>query len=252
MTQQPLIIERPGIDAWRVSNLRLTVFTLAPTPIDTIPAWQQLVGEPPENRNSRPRDGTLQEEGVFRGSRLTFGVDPTRIDWLINPPEDELFIGNVATTVEPFVTLMSHWLTQCPPVKRMAFGAVLGQPVNSHQAGHRLLATYLRTVQIDPDGMSDFLYQVNRRRNSVTPINGMHINRLSRWAVAVLTRSEAVANPQGTLRMVRTNTDYFCRLELDINTRPEFEGQLAPDLLPVLFQELVDAASELASEGDVP
>jgi hypothetical protein len=46
---------------------------------------------------------------------------------------------------------------------------------------------------------------------------------------------------------------YFaCRLELDINTLPEFQGELERAQLSSLFHELVDLAVEIANQGDIP
>jgi hypothetical protein len=43
---------------------------------------------------------------------------------------------------------------------------------------------------------------------------------------------------------------HFCRLELDVNTVPPRE--LRQKKLSVTFDELVDAAIEIAEQGDVP
>jgi hypothetical protein len=45
---------------------------------------------------------------------------------------------------------------------------------------------------------------------------------------------------------------YACRLELDINTVPEFQGQFERERLAPIFQELVDFAVEISNHGDVP
>jgi hypothetical protein len=46
---------------------------------------------------------------------------------------------------------------------------------------------------------------------------------------------------------------YFaCRLELDINTVPEFQGEFERGELSSIFQELVDFAVEIADRGDIP
>jgi hypothetical protein len=43
-----------------------------------------------------------------------------------------------------------------------------------------------------------------------------------------------------------------CRLELDISTMPEWEGELPHDGLPEVFRELVDLGQEIAEKGDIP
>ena len=45
---------------------------------------------------------------------------------------------------------------------------------------------------------------------------------------------------------------YACRLELDINTDGDFEGELPRQALPALWDELVRLGAEIAEKGDVP
>lgn len=38
---------------------------------------------------------------------------------------------------------------------------------------------------------------------------------------------------------------------MDINTVPDFQGELSREQLPQVFQELVDLGREIAKEGDI-
>ncbi len=42
-----------------------------------------------------------------------------------------------------------------------------------------------------------------------------------------------------------------CRLELDINTAPEFKSALKKTMLSKLFDELVELGMEIAHKGDI-
>ena len=132
-----------------------------------------------------------------------------------------------------------------------AFGAVLLRPVENRQAGYQQIAAYLPHVQLDPEGASDFLYQINRPRNSNSGIPDLRINRLSKWSIA--------ASMESTFSFGSTSAAHFpgprhfaCRLELDINTVPDFRDELAREQLPQIFQELVDLGKEIAKAGDIP
>jgi hypothetical protein len=101
----------------------------------------------------------------------------------------------------------------------------------------------------------DFLYRVNRRRDSAV-LPDLSINRLATWSVGqfVLEVQERVL---GEVRedveapVARTET-YACILELDINTVPAPEIRVLPGQeLPRLFGELVDLGIEIATHGDV-
>jgi len=134
--------------------------------------------------------------------------------------------------------LMLRWLAGCPPLQRLAFGAVLTRPVDDLLTGYRQISDYLPFVQLDPESSSDFSYQINRPRNS-TVISGLRINRFSRWSVARVFASTF-------------DTQIGCRVELDINTAQEFQGELPQEKLPVIIQELVDLGKEIAENGDIP
>jgi hypothetical protein len=43
---------------------------------------------------------------------------------------------------------------------------------------------------------------------------------------------------------------YACRLELDINTIPEFQGVFERGQLHLILEELVNLAKEMAEHGD--
>jgi hypothetical protein len=46
---------------------------------------------------------------------------------------------------------------------------------------------------------------------------------------------------------------YFaCRLELDINTVPEFQDEFDRGRLPSILRELADLGLEIANRGDIP
>jgi hypothetical protein len=50
----------------------------------------------------------------------------------------------------------------------------------------------------------------------------------------------------------RGKKDYFCHLELDINTPAERQEALPKEVMAGLFPVLIGMACEIAKEGDVP
>jgi hypothetical protein len=187
------------------------------------------------------------------------GVEPTRIDWLYTPLVDEkqesegfLTIGPLHDAIGVFAPLMNRWfeLETCPAVQRLAFGAVMLQPVQDQQTGYQRIMEYLPSVQIDTDNSSDFTYQINRKRNSRV-IPGLSINRLSRWYV-VGQQHISIQIPPALAQQSLGPIYHACRLELDINTVHEFQGEFRRGQLSSLFQELIDFAAEIANRGDIP
>jgi len=245
--------------AWQTQTLRLTAFPSPSAHIIQPTWWHDLRGEEPESRISQPRKGGLRDEGPFADGYLILGVEPARIDWRYTSIVDEKQKSEVFPTIGPlqdairvFAPLMNRWfeLETCPTVQRLAFGAVMFQPVQNLQTGYQRIMQYLPSVQIDIENSSDFSYQINRKRYSRI-VQGLIINRLSRWSVMGLQDISMQITParaQGSLGPIY----HACRLELDINTVPEFQGEFRRDQLSSLFQELIDLAVEIANHGDIP
>ena len=185
----------------------------------------------------------------------------TRIDWHLTSLQTSLEgDGSQVVSVGPFpessnlfLETMFRWfdVDDCPNAKRLGFGAFLVQPVESKEDGYRLIASYLPHVELDPSGSSEFLYQINRPRESRTGITGLKINRLSKWSVLVQTRALISVGPEGVSQDI-SPSKHAGRLELDINTRQDFDGTFARAALSEVFRELVDLGAEMASDGDIP
>jgi hypothetical protein len=248
---------RPGLSSWLAESLRLTAFPAAVPPPQQLaewPGWQTALGCPPPNRASREHGQEIREDGPFADSWLSFIRQPARLDWVFHPKagsipgeEASLGIGGFVAALPPFEEAMLRWLAVAPPLRRLAFGAALTLPVPDRVAGYRALSDLL-PFRLDPTASRDFLYQINRPRPSSVPgVEGMPINRLSKWAVATLT----VVLVDGSQEMVRSKGN-ACRLELDINTPAEHEGALPQPAYGELFRELVEMAREIAARGDVP
>jgi hypothetical protein len=159
--------------------------------------------------------------------------------------------GSFPNALEAFDRLMMRWLENCPALSRLAFGAIVFESVRDRTEGYRRLAERLHAVHLDPEGSSDFLYQINRPRNS-TAVDTLRINRLSKWSVARFVPFSLMIAPQSIQSFPAIGGEEACRIELDINTAAEFVGELPPTRLPQLFEELKSLAIELITRGDIP
>ncbi len=255
---------RSPLNAWQAETLRLTAFPSSSAQVPDPTWWHDVVGEDPETRTSQPRQGKLREEGPLKDGKLILAVEPIRIDWLFGPSEKQQAslehfstIGSFPEVLDIFIELMRHWfdLDTSPAVQRLAFGATLLQPVENQESGYQQLSIYLRSVHLDPRNSSDFLYQINRRRDSQSKIPGLKINRLSKWSVMQLLQGQfslPISAELGHSQISTRLVNVACRLELDINTIAEFQGELYREQLSEIFQELVKFGKEIASEGDIP
>lgn len=241
----------PELSAWQVQQLRFTAFIQQNDRAKEEGWWTSLFGAPAETRTVRANEGLLQDEGPFKDGRITLSVVPGRVDWIWStsvvvdldkgtPPS----LGTFGDTSKVFKELMNAWLSLALPFSRLAFGAVLDQPVSNKEAAYRLLQGYLPTVRIVPESSSDFMYQINRPVESKV-ISGLRVNRLNKW---VALRGIVVAG-QGGKPAVRHEYSAV-RLEVDVNTISGPETTIPKEKSQDILSELISKAQEIAEKGD--
>ena len=245
------------IGDWQAESCRLTVFPAEGFDIGRPDWWQQLVGEPPEVYNIQPKTGGLEQRGPYEGDQLVMVARAGRIDWVHTPlPQVDqqtdalLTIGSFPETSERFCRLLQQWIPEVSDVARLAFGAVLLLPVTDRVEGYKQLQPYLPDVRLDPEGSSDFSYQINRARDSSSGPGGLKINRLSKWSVAVV-QHVTVSLGVGTAERYHGPQKFACRVEVDINTVPSGQSNLPRDRVVDIFGELVSLSREIVSSGDI-
>jgi len=250
----PAVQQKADLSLWQVESFRVTCFPSSATEFNATNWWQEVVGEQPENTVVRAREGFRQDEGQVNGRKFILGVQPIRIDWVMGVKEEggETTIGTFQDSLESFLEMMSRWFKISPPLRRLAFGSVLVLPVDSRESGYELLGNYLPNVKLDPIGMSDFLYQINRPRKSQTQIADLMINRLTKWSVLRRGLARFDLLPDARVSLFPSSETFSCRLELDINTSAEYKEDLPSDRLSNIFNELVDLAKEITLNGDIP
>lgn len=247
----------PPVAVWQVASMRITVFPREVVPTERLSWWDDVVGFPPETVVTRPKTGQYQALGEFEGRRLTLQIQPGLIDWSVSPlvkaaeEDPDILVGPFPDVLASLAKVAAPWLPSAPALTRFAFGAILVQPVENVRGGYVLIQRYLPSVVVDPDGSSDLFYQINRRRTSTSQIEGLRINRLSKWSVQVAQRVTVTLGTDGVA--ARTlGQEVGCRLELDINTAQDSASALPAERLVALLQELTDLATEIAQKGDIP
>jgi hypothetical protein len=243
---------RPLTD-WQAVSVRLTTFLINSVSIgDATKWWQTVCGDEPDTRNESPKTGTIQLDGGFRGQQIVLSIVPGRADWnLVVPPSQEPGSVKLLEFLEVFVDPMAEWLEGMPGAMRLALGLVAFLPVLDRATGYRQLAPYVPSVQLDPETMQDFLFQVNRRRTSKV-VPSLLVNRLSKWAVGHFGRPRiSIQYPGGPLSVVPDGDQVATILDLDINSAPEHPGPIGSEVLPLLLKEFTSLAIELVERGDV-
>jgi hypothetical protein len=250
--------------AWISENLRCTAFLHAPSALNE-QWWESLVGGKPEAKHSRPQDNFLAVTGPIFGEKCNLSLTGTgdRVDWLLTGRDDPKagedrpfpFAGSFDERVKQFQTLISKWLPAAPSLKRLAFGGVAVCPVEDIAEGLQVLKPLLPSIELAPDSL-DFAYAINRPRRSESIGSNLKINRLSKWNVMTLQRVRLVATlAPGVSEMQQTalgGSQNVARIEIDINTAAEFQGELPGGKLPALLSELMNLGLEIVEKGDLP
>lgn len=244
---------------WQTEQLRLTAFPQSIDKNHLEEWWSSIIGTDPTSIQTLPQKGLSVVEGSHDLGKFVFNLNPNKIHLrLIADSEDDVFsptittVGDFTSIVDPFVEIVTKWfeVDSCPNLTRLAFGAVLLFHVENRAEGYQYLNDLLPCVDLDPENSSDFIYQINRSRETNSGIKDLKINRLSKWAVQLIRGGIFKLSPD-KITSVQQDSSFYIRLELDINTSNEFIGELEISSLDELFRELVSLGIEISTKGDI-
>jgi hypothetical protein len=242
---------------WQLLNARLTIF-LAPDALVPPTLWRDLIGEEPENSVVQRATATRTERGPFADGNLSLQIQPMRIDWVHEPVGVGAVgglppvLGVFPTAADALLQLGRRWVTNGwfpPSTPRVALGFILISPAPDRESGYRELGQFIDGVPNTPDA-TDFQYQVNRPRASRTGIDGLQVNRLSKWSVGaygvfVISSAAVAASPSTTTQLL-----HHLRLELDINTSADFQRPIPRESVESVIDDLLSGASEICEHGN--
>ena len=258
MDERP-VLDSIGADRWKLVFLRATTFIpdLSMDDIVKNSWWRQIVGHDPDDDRIDYKSNLKVQKGSFNNNILAIISQPKRIDWTLEATVDESSenskppsLGTMnGRILEPFVGIVKDWFDKCSPINRLAFGAILINPTADAKTGYEEIQNYLPRVQLDPQGTSDFFYQINRPKKSSVNKN-IKINRLNKWSVGLIGTVGVTIDSAEREAFTHIREQHICRLELDINT-PILDSAVSGDGASAVFQELIKYGQEIASKGDV-
>jgi hypothetical protein len=238
---------------WQVLSARLTVFVTADTVVPST-LWRDVVGEDPDSSFTQRATATRTETGPFAEGTLRLQIQPMRIDWVheaagVGTEALPATSGPFPGASEPFLQRMRRWPESCwfPDASRIALGFTLISNLPDRETGYRELEKFIDGVPKAADA-TDFLYQVNRPRQSGAGIEGLQINRLSRWSVGAFVALSV--NIAASVQSVSSPLLYHLRLELDINTSGDFRELIPRDSVGPVINDLLSGASEICQLGN--
>ncbi len=121
-------------DRWQVERLRATTFHLPGLHIpESVHWWEEVIGDKPEQTVTRPKEGAIQQLGVFEGKQLVLSGRQARVDWNLQaiaglpsePMQGLPTLGPLPDSLESFRKVAEKWLNVSPDITRLASGAVL-------------------------------------------------------------------------------------------------------------------------------
>jgi hypothetical protein len=239
--------------AWEVQSLRLSLFLKEPIPTGQS-LWQLFVGQEPEIDERRAKEALHRQAGTWRTGLLDARVTPVRIDVLFGPPPPafttapempKLTCGPWRDTVTAFFergTAMLSELRMSP--FRIAIGATVLASADNKTHAYEQLRTCLRSVQVEPARMRDFMYRVN------WPVRfdeaAIELNRLTTFAAEQLMIS--VMQPPAMDQVFGEQN--YAKLELDHNSTVTNKEVLELGRLVSIFEKLKVLAFENFERGE--
>jgi hypothetical protein len=241
---------------WRLANARLTVF-VAPDTVVPLTIWRDLIGEEPEASGVQRATATRIESGPFADGTLKLQVQPMRIDCVHERDGLEIqeglppALGPFPDAAGPLLQFGRRWVTSAgfPSILRIALGLTLLSPTPDRETGYRELGQFVDGVPNTPDAR-DFLYQINRPRASRAGIEGMQVNRLSRWSVGTVQFFAVAFGGTANPTSVTSARQYHLRLELDISSSEDYQGVIPRAGVEGLITDLFSGAREISEQGN--
>ncbi len=243
---------------WEPEQVRFTAFTAPLFRTTAEEVFRITAGEDPTKMSHDKQQRSQTAEGPFGAGTLSVTLVPGRIDWVYALQEEPLQVsfatlGPLSGSVQTAQPAFQKWLQTEPSLNRMACGFILLRTSKDRASGYREIQPYLHHVQLDPEGSSDFMFQINRPRDYLLDNEPLKINRVSQWSVAAkIFQTHSISPQEGIVRVQSHSALAACRVSLDINTAADRAVELPKSKLAAIHELLVDFAVELAEKGDIP
>ena len=241
---------------WNIHHRRLTAFLMSPVDVSNISWWEDTFDT--ESTGVKITSMPLpvrEEEGLVGDLILLLKVELTRVDWILSSSNKQGMgefpnLGDADQAFDAFLGVSNKWFEseQLPKIKRLAFGSRFQREVDARSNGYDELDNYLHFNDLDTKNSSDFLYQINRPRQSKI-IKERYINRISKWHVvnAKLLAMDTSGTYQGSI----ASDIYATTLDLDLSLDADNNSELPKNKLTKLFEELITLGKEIGEEGDI-
>jgi hypothetical protein len=238
---------------WLTEQIRVTLFPVHGRTVATN-SWEGIVGTPPNQINREPALAVSQESGPFREGRLSLINQPDRSILVFSaepfgptPTTEVLNLGEPEAAMTRFTPAIKKLLNSETVSSRVGVGVALISPVSSVSEGLRLVFNGLQMGR-DTSDVLDFLFQINVPIPSTTLGGSVRLNRLAKWQVFSLQLITMMIGPEGG-QVANSFAQPVIRLELDINTPPNYSETCDAAKIGAVVDECLEAALTLVKEG---
>jgi hypothetical protein len=251
----PNVNDASGTLDWLLSDLRFTGFITPGQTTPLVELFRAVSGSDAGVDQTNRQEGSRTLSGAFHEASLTLTAQLGRLDAVVAP------IPNVdPTRLEfPFLApltdgrslarqLYASLLKNFNAFNRLALAETFVLPKPDLTSAYATLGQLLPKIKID-DGISDFLYRVNRPKVWAFSGRSIVVNRVSTWSAASL---HAVAVSVTTPQTHRPAVQYAVHLQTDVNTAVNadiLEFDLESKMR--LADALETMSTELATHGDI-
>lgn len=234
---------------WKAEVLRFSLFTSVPTSPQP-DWWQDFTGTSPEETGSKPSTGEFSYIGNYDSGILELRLLPDRIDWFFRPDVEfsPFFpsIGEFREKLNVFKSDLLRWLSNQPGnFSRIAFGVTILDQVNCIEDGYSDINDFLPFLPLKNSNWQDFNLQFNKIGKIPNDVNlEVDCNRIVNYSTVQV--QSVTFNGSFVAK-----TDYFTRLNFDINTRIENAKTYEKEDVLALFDGLTDITKTLKDLSEV-
>jgi hypothetical protein len=241
---------------WITETLRVSLFSTDKVSL-TDADWKKITGQD-EAETQQKVIGRRTMAGPYLGSLLTVSTVGSRVDCVLSPkaptePLEEGYVPSVGAwpaICNEFLNGTANWIGNFPaPVVRMAFGTTLLFRCADRRNAYDTLIGLLKTVEGDPERMSELIFRINWPVNSAS-VSGLKLNRITLWAVFEM-HIQVTIPTVPELAIEDTPATFIVRLELDHSTDAKWTASFDQNRLVPIYKELVQLALENAEKGEV-
>lgn len=260
-------LETAAKRTWLLESMRATFFFTEPHLWKPRQLLQTVTGQTPTNVQQPIAMSIIQESCPLGAGQFTIGQNASRVDMVlaaVPSAPSVIAVGSKLSPEEPQFIKIGPYQENLPEFKRTLeslapklsnFSRIGVLPIVLCEGPRpddifRLLCELFPKFGLERDGIEDFIWKTNRRRQSKF-VDNLMINRLATWTVIQTQKLEMVASfPAGPMFQATPTGLFAVRGELDMNTDHLRKEPLPGEPVIKLFSELLSHAERFMSSGD--